>query len=170
LWIATTEGSGSNPNPGKDQPSALHSQPEKTSTATHVHLLIVEDSDADIFLIEQAIAAAGLPLTIHITKDGEQAVRFFDQIDLDSSLPAPAIVILDINLPKRQGGDVLKHMRRSRRCADALVVIASTSDSKRDREEMQKLGAAAYFRKPSEYEEFMKLGDILKGLLGPSTA
>lgn len=97
-------------------------------------------------------------------------MRFFDQIDLDSGLPALAIVILDINLPKRQGGDVLKHMRRGRRCADALVIIASTSDSKRDREEMQKLGAAAYFHKPSEYDEFMKLGDIVKGLLDARSA
>ena len=133
-------------------------------------MLIVEDSEADIFLIEEAMAATGLPVTIHIAKDGEQAIQFFNQIDVDPGLPSPAIVILDINLPRKQGGDVLKHVRRSRRGADALVVVASTSDSKRDREEMQRLGAAAYFRKPSDYDEFMKLGDIVKGLLDARSA
>jgi len=133
-------------------------------------VLIVEDSDADVFLFEQAIAATGLPVTIHIAKDGEQAIHFFDQVDVDSAFPSPAVVILDINLPRKQGGDVLEHMRRSRRCANALVVVASTSDSKQDRDKMRSLGAAAYFRKPSEYDEFMKVGDMVKALLDARSA
>ena len=116
------------------------------------------------------MAATGLPMTIHIAKDGEQAIHFFDQADVNPNLPSPAIVILDINLPRKLGGDVLKHMRRSRRCANALVVVASTSDSKQDRDEMRNLGAAAYFHKPSEYDEFMKLGEVVKALFDARSA
>jgi chemotaxis family two-component system response regulator Rcp1 len=129
-------------------------------------VLIVEDNESDVFLIREVIKETRLPLTLHFAKDGEQAIRFFDLADGDSDIPCPALVILDINLPKKEGGDVLKHMRENRKCADALVIAVSTSDSAQDRERMTNLGANEYFRKPSDYDEFMKLGDIVKALLG----
>ncbi len=119
-----------------------------------------------MFLIQEAIEATKLPLRVHVVEDGDQAVRFFDLADSNASAPCPALVILDINLPKKQGGDVLKHMRQSRKCANTLVIAVSSSDSARDREQMKHLGANRYFRKPSEYDDFMKLGDVIKTLLG----
>lgn len=131
-------------------------------------MLIVEDNESDVFLIREAIEATKLPLTLQVVKDGSQAVQFVDRIDSDATMHCPALVILDINLPKMQGGEVLRHMRRSRKCARAPVVIVSTSDSGQDREQMANLGANEYFRKPSSYDAFMKLGDVVKGLLsGP---
>ena len=129
-------------------------------------MLIVEDNEADVFLIEEAIEAAKLRLSLHVVNDGDQAVRFFDRADADTAAPCPALVILDINLPKKQGRDVLKHMRGSRRCGEALVIVVSTSDSPQDRAQMKSLGANGYFRKPSAYDEFMKLGEVVKALLG----
>jgi DNA-binding response OmpR family regulator len=132
-------------------------------------VLIVDDNESDVFLIQEAIVATGLAVTLHVAQDGEQALRFFDQADAHPDMPCPTLIILDINLPKKQGGDVLKHMRLRRRCADALVIVVSTSDSAHDRERMRNLGANGYFHKPSEYDEFMKLGDIVKALLsGPA--
>ena len=128
-------------------------------------MLIVEDNQADVYLIEEAIGATKLPLSLHIVKDGDQAVRFFDQADNDPAAPCPSLVILDINLPKRQGGEVLKHMRASRKCAEALVIAISTSDAAQDRAQMKSLGANWYFRKPSAYAEFMKLSEVVKTLL-----
>jgi chemotaxis family two-component system response regulator Rcp1 len=122
----------------------------------------VEDNESDVFLIREAIEATKLPLVLHMVQDGEQALRFFD----DLNTPCPALVILDINLPKAQGGDVLKHMHQSPKCGNVLVIAISSSESARDREQMTKLGANAYFRKPSNYEDFMKLGDMIKSLLG----
>ena len=136
------------------------------SAAVHFHVLIVEDNEPDVFLIQKAMEETQLPLTLHIAKDGEEAIQFFDKADIFSNMPCPSLVLLDINLPKKQGGDVLRHMRQSHKCADALVLIVSTSDSPKDREQMTNLGADGYFRKPSEYDEFMKLSDIVKGLLG----
>ncbi len=118
-----------------------------------------------MFLIREALGATKLPLKVHVVKDGDQAVRFFERADADASMPCPALVILDINLPKKQGGEVLKHMRRSHRCANALVIVVSTSDAALDREQMRNFGANKYFHKPSEYEEFMKLGEVVKALL-----
>jgi len=119
-----------------------------------------------VYLIRAAIKAASIPAHLHEVKDGEQAMRFFDATDADSSLPSPSLVILDINLPRKHGGEVLRYMRKSSRCRTALVIAVSTSDLAQDHNEMTALGANGYFRKPSEYQAFMKLGDIIKNLLG----
>jgi len=115
--------------------------------------------------MREAIQAKALPVSIHVVNDGEQAVRYFDQADADAGAPCPSLVILDINLPRKQGGEVLQHMRRSLRCSNAFVIAVSTSESARDRDQMMQLGANAFFRKPSEYAAFMALGDMVKGLL-----
>ena len=96
--------------------------------------------------------------------DGEGAVRFFDNADSDDSAPCPGVVILDINLPRIDGKKVLQHLRQSRRCKDAPVIVASTSDTVEDRRVVT-AGADAYFRKPSEYDEFMKIGVLIRELL-----
>ncbi len=127
--------------------------------------MIVEDNLADVFLIRRAIEAANVYAGLHVVHDGEQAIRFFDEVDGDITAPCPDLVILDINLPRKHGGEVLQHMRETRRCRSALVIAVSTSDSAHDREQMMKLGANAYFRKPSDYADFMKLGDMVKSLL-----
>ena len=87
-----------------------------------------------------------------------------DQADANAGAPCPGLVILDINLPKKQGTDVLQHLRKSPRCGDALVIVVSTSQSARDRQGVMKFGANLYFAKPSEYDEFLKLGDRIKEL------
>jgi CheY-like chemotaxis protein len=131
-------GSGSNPNPDADQSSASSSPLEELATRVRSHVLIVEDNEADVFLIQEAIEAKNPSMILHVVRDGEQAIRYFDAADGDASAPCPSLVILDINLPKKQGGEVLKHMRRSRRCANALVIAVSTSGSARDREHINR--------------------------------
>lgn len=117
-----------------------------------------------MFLIREAIET-NIEADIRVIPDGERAIQFFDEMDRDASVPSLDLVILDINLPKKQGGQVLSHMRQSSRCAGVLVVIVTSSNSARDREEMQKSGANAYFRKPSDYTDFMKLGEVVETLL-----
>jgi DNA-binding response OmpR family regulator len=166
LWTNIKGAYGLTPSPEEGLPSVLLSPAEEVPSGLRDHILVVEDNEADVFLIQEAVKAINLPITIHVVADGEQAVRFFDEADSDAEAPCPAIVILDINLPRKQGDEVLKHMRMSRRCGGALVIAVSTSDSARDRESMKKLGANVYFQKPSDYAEFMKLGDAIRDLLG----
>ncbi len=125
----------------------------------------MEDNRSDVFLIRTALASAHLEVALHVFPDGEKATRFFEEVDADDSMPCPALVILDINLPKKHGDEVLQQMRKSRRCAGALVVVVTSSDSAGDRSRMANLGIEGYFRKPSEFEEFMKLGELVRTLL-----
>jgi CheY-like chemotaxis protein len=129
------------------------------------YILIVEDNPGDVFIIRAALQTANINAELHFVKDGEQAIKFFDEADGDNAVPCPALVLLDINLPRKQGGEVLQYMRGTRRCRDALVIAMSSSDSAMDREQMKDLDANGYFHKRSTYAEFMKLGEMVKELL-----
>lgn len=127
-------------------------------------MLVIEDNEADVLLIREAIEAANPGASIDVLEDGDEAVRFFDRVQTND-MACPDLVILDVNLPKRQGGEVLDYLRHSRRCRDVLVLVVSTSDSTRDREQMTELGANGYFRKPSDYDAFMSLGTVVRNML-----
>lgn len=128
---------------------------------------MVEDSKTDVFLIREALATAHVDAHLHFVADGAAATQFFDSADADANAPCPALVLLDLNLPKKSGDDVLRHLRSSRRCSHAAVLVVSSSDAARDRQGVAELGVKAYFRKPSDYYDFMKLGDLVKSLLRP---
>jgi len=92
-------------------------------------------------------------------------MKFFEHADADETAPCPDLMLLDINLPRYKGSDILRKLRASSRCKDALVLVVTSSDSNRDREEMDALGANGYFRKPSDFSEFMLLGQMVHDLL-----
>jgi two-component system, chemotaxis family, response regulator Rcp1 len=128
-------------------------------------ILVAEDSKTDVFLIREALAAAQVEANVHVVTDGDAATKFFDATDADEDLPCPVLVLLDINLPKKSGDEVLQHLRHSRRCRGAQVLVVSSSDAARDRTVLAGLSIAGYFKKPSDYAEFMKLGSWVKSLL-----
>jgi CheY-like chemotaxis protein len=129
----------------------------------------VEDSKADLFLIREAIAAAKIDAAVAVVNDGHQATEFIDRADAGEGAPCPDLVLLDLNLPKKDGIEVLRHMRNSAVCKDALVIVVSSSDSASDRAAVKALGFNGYFRKPSVYAEFMKLGPMIRELLKGAT-
>jgi chemotaxis family two-component system response regulator Rcp1 len=129
----------------------------------------VEDSKADLFLIREAIAAAQVDAAVAVVSDGHQATEFVDQADRGQGAPCPDLILLDLNLPKKDGIEVLRHIRNSAVCRNAMVLVVSSSDSASDREAVKALGFNGYFRKPSVYAEFMKLGPMIRELLqGPA--
>jgi len=75
------------------------------------------------------------------------------------------LFLLDLNLPKKSGGQVLERVRQSVRCGAVPVVILTSSDSNKDKAQAANLKATGYFRKPSRLDEFMKLGPYLRDLL-----
>ena len=125
-------------------------------------ILIVEDNRSDVFLIREAMAEAGIDANLHVIQDGNQATQFFDEVDSKENAMCPDLVLLDLNLPKRSGNEVLQHMRRSRTCSNARVLVVTSSDSARERQAVDALGCNGYFRKPSEYNEFLKLGSLVR--------
>jgi len=161
---AIRAGSGSNQNPDADRNSASLS-PSDQSGIRPWHILIVEDNKSDVFLIQRALKTAGIAAQVDVVYDGEKAVMFFEQADATATAPCPDLVLLDINMPRYKGGDILRKLRASSRCRNALVLVVTSSDSSRDREQMEALGANGYFRKPSDFSEFMTLGQLVRDLL-----
>jgi two-component system, chemotaxis family, response regulator Rcp1 len=156
--------SGSNPNSGKDRCFTSPSQSDKTKEKVP-DILVIEDSKTDVFLIREALKSGQVSANVHVVRDGYAATKFFDAADADSSAPCPDVVLLDLNLPMKSGAEVLRHLRGSRRCRAARVLIISSSDSPRDRASVEGLEPAGYFKKPSDYGQFMTLGPLVKALL-----
>jgi CheY-like chemotaxis protein len=128
-------------------------------------LLVVEDNAADVFLIREAIREARLNAEIQVLNDGEKAIQHVDQMDLNAEAPTPDLILLDLNLPRKSGREVLRHIRDSRRLAQAKVLVVTSSDLARDGLDVSQLGVAGYFRKPTSYAAFLKLGEHVSQLL-----
>ena len=95
-----------------------------------------------------------------LAEDGETAIGM-----LSRGLVAPDIVLLDLNMPKRSGGEVLDRLRKDAG-RDIPVIILTSSDSPSDREEALRLGATRFIRKPTGLDEFLKIGATIKELVG----
>lgn len=133
-------------------------------------ILLIEDAEPDVFLVREALRHAGLSFRLTVLDDGEKAVEYIDGLEEHTDLECPRLVLLDLNLPKRSGDQILQHMRQSTRCHDIPVIIVTSSDSPKDRAETSRLGATLYFRKPSRLDEFMKLGPLVRGILDGTPA
>ena len=127
-------------------------------------ILLVEDNQADAGLVREALEEHGVQGELIVISDGEDAVRFIEALDT-APAACPHLVIVDLNLPKVSGFEVLKTMRRSVRCQDATVLILSSSDMEHEKAEAIRLGASLYVRKPLRLQEFFKLGELFKSIL-----
>jgi CheY-like chemotaxis protein len=128
---------------------------------------LAEDNLPDALLVREAIQAEKLPLEVHIVPDGELALDFLERAEKDPQTPAPHVLLLDLNLPKIDGFEVLRRVRVSEKFRNIPVLFVTSSDSPGDRREAAKLGAS-YFRKPVSYQEFLKIGPVLRRFLEDS--
>jgi CheY-like chemotaxis protein len=159
------EESGSNPFPGKGQPSASPSpNPSAQVIPQRLILLLAEDNVPDALLVREAIKTENLPIETYIAVDGEQAVDFIANAGNDPDAPCPHFLLLDLNLPKIDGFEVLRTLRASDKCKNIPVLVVTSSDSPADRDQAAEFGAR-YFRKPVTYEEFLRIGPFLRTFL-----
>jgi CheY-like chemotaxis protein len=128
-------------------------------------VLLVEDNAADANLVQEALAEHQVDSSLQILSDGAKAIDFIDRMDADEHQPCPDLVLLDLNLPKTNGEEVLRRLQRSPRRPLIKVLIISSSNVPADRERAFALGANGYFRKPSNLDEYMQLGPRVRELL-----
>ncbi|HTQ53930.1 MAG TPA: response regulator [Bryobacteraceae bacterium] len=115
-------------------------------------------------MVREIIRAEGLPLAFHLATDGQAAIDFIARAESDANAPYPHFLMLDLNLPGKDGFEVLRYLRASHKCKRIPVLIFTSSDAPGDQREASALGAK-YFCKPPSYEEFLKLGGVMKELL-----
>jgi two-component system, response regulator len=119
-------------------------------------ILLVEDNPDDEALTLRALRNSNIANEVVVVHDGAEAIDFLMGANRSDSQRLPELVLLDLNLPKVNGFEVLKRVRADSRTQTLPVVILTTSDEDRDLVESYKLGANSYVRKPVDFEEFRK--------------
>jgi two-component system, chemotaxis family, response regulator Rcp1 len=131
-------------------------------------VLLVEDNPTDVYVIREVLGQCGLKFRLSIAMDGPDALRLLREVEEDDSAPCPGLVLLDLNVPKISGVEILRQIRSSRRCKRIPVVVVTSSGALSDRATAQSLGADGYFQKPTSLESYMQLADVIRQVLPPA--
>jgi CheY-like chemotaxis protein len=128
-----------------------------------IEILVAEDNPADVYLIREALREYGVQCSLQVVSDGQEVLRILSGEAGD--VPVVDLVILDLNLPRHDGIEILQRLRDSSTLAHVPVVVLTSSDSPRDRQVATDLGATRFLRKPSSLQQFLNLGSIFRSLL-----
>ena len=115
-------------------------------------ILYVEDDADDIYFFRESLAKSGTKVNFTSAGNGEEALYYLHEISKLEELPA--LIILDLNMPRQDGRQTLRYLKESPVFTDIPVVILSTSENKLDKETCKKLGAVSYIQKPTYFEEY----------------
>jgi two-component system response regulator len=119
-------------------------------------VLLVEDNVDDRDLTLRAFERHGLGTSVEVASDGEEALRYLFEPSPDGALrPLPELVLLDLNLPRVDGLEVLRRIRAAERTRTLPVVVLTSSGEEQDLSRSYALGANSYVRKPVSFTEFM---------------
>jgi two-component system response regulator len=130
-----------------------------------INVLVVEDNPADVELLRWALEGAEINCDMTVIEDGGEAMIFIQRTGKYLDCPTPDLAILDLNLPKYDGTEILEAMRANRVFADVPVAVLSSSSSPHDRVKMEAFGIGRFITKPPDLEEYMSIGFIVKQLL-----
>lgn len=133
--------------------------------APRPYILMIEDNPGDVELLRLALERAELDCELFVINDGGEALALVRRENTSPSRAIPNLVLLDLNLPKADGREILMEMRRGRAFANVPVVILTSSSSVREREELQALRIARHITKPPDLIEFLKLGSVVREVL-----
>lgn len=117
-----------------------------------INILLIEDNEGDIILTTEAFEESKVPNKIEVIKDGESAICFFESIPSTENLPD--IVLLDINLPRKNGHEVLHYLKSSNRFKQIPVIILTTSSSEKDVVKAYQSYANSFITKPIDIDKF----------------
>jgi CheY-like chemotaxis protein len=121
-----------------------------------IDILLVEDSPADVLIAREALAEAKLINHIHVAEDGVEALDFLYKRGKFASAPRPDLILLDLNLPRKNGREVLAEIKADENLKSIPVVVLTTSSAEEDILKSYNLHANCYVVKPVEFDSFVK--------------
>jgi two-component system, chemotaxis family, response regulator Rcp1 len=121
-----------------------------------IDILLVEDSPADVLITREAMAEARLLNNIHVAEDGVEALAFLRRQGVHAGAPRPDLILLDLNLPRRSGREVLADIKADPELKSIPVVVLTTSSAEEDILRSYDLHANCYVVKPVEFDSFVK--------------
>lgn len=128
-------------------------------------IVIVEDNGSDVFLLERALNRQMIDYKLTHLRDGGEALSFIRHEGCYGSYTRPDLILVDLNLPKINGEEVIREVRNARHLDGIPACVWSSSESLRDRESLNRLGISQYIFKPSGLEQFMQIGKTIRDLL-----
>jgi len=126
------------------------------SLPRHIEILLVEDSPADILLTREAFEESRIINSLHVVEDGVQAMDFLYKRGAHALAPRPDLILLDLNLPRKNGREVLAEIKADSDLRKIPIVVLTTSSSDEDILRAYDLNANCYVVKPVGFENFME--------------
>lgn len=128
-----------------------------------VHILLVEDNPGDVRLTVEALRGAKVANQLHVVGDGEEAIEFLRHEGRHADAPRPDIVLLDLNLPRLDGRDVLADIKADPDLAKIPIIVLTSSTAECDIQQAYELHANCYVSKPVDFTEFIQAVRSLEG-------
>jgi chemotaxis family two-component system response regulator Rcp1 len=122
-----------------------------------MEVLLVEDSPGDVRLTQEAFRDANPSIRLHVATDGVEAMAFLKREGIHAKAPRPDLILLDLNLPKMDGREVLAHIKEDDTLKTIPTVILTTSDAEADIVKSYQLQANCYLSKPVQLDVFESL-------------
>lgn len=143
---------------------------KQISVIRAAQILVVEDNASDVFLLERALNKQGFLFELVHLLSGAEALTFIRRQGAYANAATPDMILLDLNLSKYTGEDILNEIRKAGHLAGVPVCVWSSSRSGRDQTVLKELGVAKFITKPSGLDQFMEIGKTLKDLLAAPKA
>jgi CheY-like chemotaxis protein len=131
------------------------------SSPSPIRVLLAEDNPADVMVVEEILHQQKAEFEITVASDGQQAIELVRGLDRDTSLPAFDIALVDLNLPRHTGHEVLAEVRKGARTGNIPVIIVTSSRSPKDVKRARELGATEYFEKVADLDAYSALGPLI---------
>ncbi|TDG02141.1 response regulator [Paraburkholderia guartelaensis] len=121
------------------------------------HILMVEDSPTDVMMTREALEYYKVLNPLHIAEDGVEAIEFLKREGKHANAPRPGLIILDLNLPRKSGQEVLQELKTDPELMNIPVVVLTTSKAEEDVAKSYGLHANCYITKPVDFEKFVQV-------------
>jgi two-component system, chemotaxis family, response regulator Rcp1 len=121
-----------------------------------MNILLVEDNPGDVRLTEEAFRECDVQVKLDVVSDGDLAIKYLNQLPPYENSTLPDLILLDLNLPKLNGREVLELIKTNSRLLHIPVVILTTSSAQQDVHASYNLHVNCYIKKPMEYDQFAK--------------
>ena len=124
---------------------------------TPIEILLVEDNPGDVRLMKEALKELRIPSHLHLAEDGVQALAFLRRKGGHGGAPRPDLILLDLNLPKKDGRETLVEIKQEESLKRIPVVILTTSTAEKDILKTYDLHANCYINKPVDFDQFINV-------------
>ena len=135
------------------------------SVVPAAQIVVIEDNGSDVFLLDRALKKQDLRFELVHLLNGGEALAFIHRQGAYADAPIPNLILLDLNLSKYTGQDILREIRGAGHLGDVPVCVWSSSRSRRDEALLKDLGVSQFITKPSGLDQFMEIGKIIRALL-----